>query len=288
MSLVFISLVWGSTFIIIKKSVGSFEPISFVFLRFGVASIFILILTLPMMKKINRTLIKDGAILGSVLFTVFLFQTIALDMATASEISFLTGLYVLFVPILSAIFLKKYPHIFSLIGVALSATGMMMITLQSGIGISTGQIFGIINAFFIGVHILTTDVYSRKHNVFLLTAVQICTVFILSGVYSFAFESTDYTKAIDSYVVYSIIFTGLFATVLCFFLQTAMQKHTTPTKAAIMFTFEPLSGAFFAFILGNEILSGRQYAGAALIIFAILIAEAGTALKHSKKASQAR
>lgn len=281
-SLITIALIWGSTFIIIKKSIDLFDPISFVFLRFTIASVFMLVFIIPLMKKINRKLLIEGGLLGTALFLIFLTQTLALKMITATEVGFLTGLYVIFVPILSAVFLKKYPHIFSWIGVSLAAAGMAIVTFQSGLSITAGQFLAIVNAFFIGVQILMTDVYSRKHNVVLLTAIQLITVAVLSGLYAFCFESPDYAKAFIPYVGWSIVFTGIFATVLCFFIQTAMLKYTTPTKAAIMFTLEPISSAFFAYFIGNEILSAKQYFGAALIIIAILTAEAGTALKHSK------
>lgn len=281
-SLITIALIWGSTFIIIKKSIDLFDPISFVFLRFTIASVFMLVFIIPLMKKINRKLLIEGGLLGTALFLIFLTQTLALKMITATEVGFLTGLYVIFVPILSAVFLKKYPHIFSWIGVSLAAAGMAIVTFQSGLSITAGQFLAIVNAFFIGVQILMTDVYSRKHNVVLLTAIQLITVAVLSGLYAFCFESPEYAKAFIPYVGWSIVFTGIFATVLCFFIQTAMLKYTTPTKAAIMFTLEPISSAFFAYFIGNEILSAKQYFGAALIIIAILTAEAGTALKHSK------
>jgi len=284
-SLVTISLIWGSTFIIIKKSVGSFDPVTFVFLRFLIAAFFILLISIPLRRHYTLKAVKDGFLLGLVLFLVFLFQTIALEKTTATEVGFLTGLYVLFVPVLSAVFLKKMPHLFSVIGVVLSTAGMMIITFKSGSGItvSVGQSFAIINAFFIGVHILLTDVYSRKHHVVIVTAVQIATVALAAGIYSSLFESADYSLALEPYVAYSLIFTGLIATVLCFFLQTAMQKHTTPTKAAIMFTIEPISSAFFSFFIGGELMDGRQYTGAFLIVFAILVTEVGTAVKHRKK-----
>ncbi|PLX69527.1 MAG: hypothetical protein C0603_00945 [Denitrovibrio sp.] len=285
-SLITISLIWGSTFIIIKQTLDSFEPITFLFLRFLVASIAMLVLIAPLYKKIDKTLLTDGTILGTVLFIVFLFQTIALKLSTATEVGFLTGLYVLFVPILSAVFLKIYPHVFSWIGVFFSATGMILITYQADTSISLGQLFAVVNAFFIGVHILTTDRYSRKHNVLLLTAIQIIIVCILSGLYSVMFETADYSKVLEPYIGFSILGTGLIATVLCFFLQTAMQKHTTPTKASIMFTLEPISSAFFGFFIAAEIMNKKQYFGAALIISAILIAEAGTALKNAKKNAQ--
>lgn len=277
-----IALIWGSTFIIIKNVVDTFEPITFVFLRFLVASVFMLFATVPLWKRVNKQFIIDGSILGFVLFIIFLFQTLALKLSSATEVGFLTGLYILFVPILSAVVLRKFPHPFSWFGVALSAVGMMLVTYQTNSGISLGQIFAIINAFFIGVQILLTDVYSRRHNVFLLTAIQISVVCILSGVYALLFESADFSMVTKPAVAYPIIFTGIIATVVCFYVQTAMQKHTTPTKAGIMFTFEPLSSAFFSFLIAGELLSMRQYFGAGLIICAILIAEVGTALKHAK------
>lgn len=285
-SLISISLIWGSTFIVTKQIVGVFDPIAFIFLRFAVASILMLLISIPFIKKFSRKLFTDGLILGTTLFIIFLFQTLALKLATATEVGFLTGLYVLFVPVLSAVFLKKYPHIFSWIGVALSAAGMVMVTYQSDIGISIGQLFGIINAFFIGVQILMTDVYSRRHNVVLLTMMQIVTVCVLAGAYTFLFESNQFAVVHNPYALFAILAMGIFATVVCFFLQTAMQKYTTPTKAAIMFTLEPISAGFFSFFIGNELLSGRQYTGAALIILAILAAEVGTAMRHSRKKAQ--
>ena len=277
-----ISLIWGSTFIVTKKIVEIFDPITFIFLRFAVATILLMIICIPLYKKMNRILLRDGVILGFTLFIIFFFQTLALKMATATEVGFLTGLYVLFVPVLSAVFLKKYPHIFSWLGVVLSTAGMVMISYRADIGISVGQIFGIINAFFIGVQILLTDVYSRKHNVVLLTLLQIGTVCVCSGAYSYMFGTNQLEIMDNSYVIFAILALGVFATVVCFFLQTAMQKYTTPTKAAIMFTLEPISSGFFSFLIGGEILSGRQYVGAALIIFAILVAEVGTAMRHAR------
>lgn len=283
LSIILISVIWGSSFIIIKQAIETFEPITFIFLRFLVASVFMAILTIPFRKHYNKQSIKDGAIMGFVLFLIFLFQTIALKLSTATEVGFLTGLYVLFVPILSTFFLKKSPHFFSWIGVALSAVGMIMITFQGELHLSTGQLFGIINAFFIGIHILMIDVMSRKHNVIVLTAMQIFVTCLFSGLYAFFFESSPLSMALEPSIAYPIIYTGVVATVLCFFLQTSMQKYTTPTKAAIMFTLEPISSAIFGFYIGHEIMTKNQYLGAALIIFAIVVAEAGTAIRHSLK-----
>ncbi|MGE4319247.1 MAG: DMT family transporter [Deferribacterales bacterium] len=282
-SLITISLIWGSTFIIVKKTVELFEPITFVGLRFTLAFLIMLPFCWSRRKYFNTRLLKDGLIIGVSLFIVFTFQTLALKYSPASEVGFLTGLYVLFVPVLSAVFLKKYPHIFSWIGVIFSAMGMMMITMTDSLSLSLGQTFAILNAFFIGIQIILTDTYSRKHDVILLTAIEIGTVAVFSMIYSVLFENPDYSQLKHSYVFYSLMFNAVIATVFCFFIQMAMQKHTTPTKAAIMFTIEPISSAFFSFFIGSEIMLFKQYAGAAMIVAAIILAEAGTYLRLSKK-----
>jgi len=282
-SLMLISLIWGSTFIVIKKSIDSFDPISFVSVRFIIASAVMLIISANRLNKIDKALLKDGTILGLALFAIYFFQTLALKFSPATEVGFLTGLYVLFVPVLSTIFLKKSPHLFSWIGVIFSSAGMVMITMADSVNVSTGQVFAILNAFFIGVQIILTDKYSRKYDVILLTTMQLTVVAICSTIYSLAFESPDYSLLTDNYIAFSLIFNALIATVFCFLIQTGMQKYTTPTKAAIMFTIEPISSAFFSFAIAGEILMLKQYAGAAMIVLAILVAEVGTEIRLSKR-----
>lgn len=279
-SLLAISLIWGSTFIIVKKTVELFEPITFVGLRFVLAFFIMLIFCYPRRKNLSRALLKDGLFIGTALFVVFTFQTLALKYSSASEVGFLTGLYVLFVPILSAVFLKRMPHFFSIVGVLCSAAGMLMVTFTDTLSLSTGQLFAILNALFIGIQIIMTDVYSKRHDTVLLTAVEIGVVALFSMIYSVMFENPDYTVLKSGYVLYSLLFNAVIATVLCFFVQMHMQKHTTPTKAAIMFTMEPISSAFFSFFIGAEVLLFRQYMGAVLIVTAIVLAETGTYLRQ--------
>jgi len=287
-SIIIISLIWGSTFIVVKQGVETFEPISFLFCRFAFASFFMFILTIPFLKKITKSALIDGFKLGFYLFLTFLFQTLALKLSSATEVGFLTGLYVLFVPILSAVFFKKKPHLFSVIGVVFSAAGMLIVTFDAGVSMSSGQVLAILNAFFIGLYILQVDVYSKKNNVFVLTLIQLVTSTVLSGLYALFFETQDLKAVLEPSILYPVLYLAVFATVVCFFVQTAMQKYTTPTKAAIMFTLEPISSAYFSFIIGGEVLGLRQYMGAGLIIVAILVAEVGTAIRYSMKRSKAK
>jgi len=102
-----IALIWGSTFIIVKQTIENIPPVTFNTIRFTVASLFFLITFLYRPKKINKKTLFDGVVLGLVLFLTFTFQTIGLKFVTASETGFITGLYLIFVPILSVVFLKR-------------------------------------------------------------------------------------------------------------------------------------------------------------------------------------
>ena len=283
-SILSIALIWGSTFIIIKKAIEEIPTFAFLSLRFGLAAIILLIIILFKKKVADKGLLKDGIILGITLFSVFAFQTLALKYTSASVTGFLTGLYVIFAPILSAVFLKKIPHLYSATGVVFASVGMAFITLSDSLkGFSYGEMFGIINGFFIAVHILFTDKFSRNHDALNLTLIQISVVAILSIISYILFEPHVGNEIFNSYTLFAVFMTAVLATVVAFFVQTMMQKYTTPTKAAVMFTMEPVSAAFFSYFIGNEILMTKQYFGAAMIIFAMIVAEAGTYYKNEKQ-----
>ena len=108
-SLLFIAIIWGSTFIITKQAIENIPVFSFLTLRFAVASVLLLIICFPRIKHITFQTILDGTILGSVLFLTYAFQTVGLKYTQASVTAFITGLYVVFVPVLSLIILKKNP-----------------------------------------------------------------------------------------------------------------------------------------------------------------------------------
>ena len=126
------------------------------------------------------------------------------------------------------------------------------------------------------IHIILTHVFSRKHDTFLLTAIQIGTTFLLSAVISLGFDPFTVPGIWSPQLLLAVAVTGIIATVFGFFVQTGMQRFTTPTKAAIIFCMEPVSSIFFSYMIGGELLTVRQSLGATLIVGAMLSAEIGT------------
>ncbi|UOD34495.1 EamA family transporter [Deferribacteraceae bacterium V6Fe1] len=282
LSLLLIALIWGSTFIIVKESIEKVEPSLFISYRFLIASLILLPFLIIKKDKVNKDSVLAGLFIGAVLFTVFYFQTFALKYITASVTGFLTGIYTLFVPILSYVFLRKKPYPTSIVAVFLSTIGLYLISFQNTLNFGVGEVFALINAFGIAVHIILTDYYSKKYDTTVLTAIQIMVVTFLSIIFTYA-SGIDIKIKPEKDIIFALILTGFLATVVAFFIQTAMQKYTTPTKAAILFTLEPVSSAIFGYLIGKEILTFNQYIGASIIIIAMLVSEVGSALIRSKR-----
>lgn len=284
LSLLSIAIIWGSTFIIVKQSVESTPVFSFLFMRFTLAGMLLGLISAPKLKALDKRVLADGLLLGIALFLAYAFQTFALTLTSASITAFITGLFVVFVPILSSVFLRKLPRQEALVGVVLATIGLALTTLQDRFLLSFGELLALLCAFFVAIHIILTDRCSRRNDFTLLTLVQINVVALFSLIFAVFFYPHVIPEQFNQQLIFSLVITSVFATVVAFGIQMGMQKHTTPTKAAIIFIMEPVSSAFFSYWLGGELLTTKQYVGTFLILLAMVFTEAGTYLKMKREA----
>ena len=285
LSLSFIAIIWGSTFIIVKQSVENTPVFSFLFMRFALAGMLLILINAPKLKVIDKGVLADGAMLGMALFLAYAFQTFALTFASASITAFITGLFVVFVPILSSVFLRKLPRQEAIVGVIFATIGLAFITLQGKFLLSFGEFLALVCAFFIAIHIILTDKLSRRNDFGLLTMVQVSMVALFSLIFSLFLDPRIIPVQFNNQLIFSLIINGIFATAIAFVIQTGMQKHTTPTKAAIIFIMEPVSSTFFSYWIGGELLTVKQYVGTSFILLAMVFTEAGTYLKMKREAT---
>lgn len=285
LSLLFVAIIWGSTFIIVKQSVESTPVFSFLFMRFALAGMLLILINAPKLKAIDKGVFIDGVMLGMALFLAYAFQTFALTVTSASITAFITGLFVVFVPVLSSVFLRKLPRQEAMIGVVFATIGLALITLQGKFHVSFGEFLTLVCAFFIAIHIILTDKLSRRNDFGLLTLVQINIVALFSLIFSFFLDPRVIPIQFNNQLIFSLIINSIFATFVAFVIQTSMQKYTTPTKAAIIFIMEPVSSAFFSYWIGGELLTAKQYVGTSFILFAMVFTEAGTYLKMKREAT---
>jgi drug/metabolite transporter (DMT)-like permease len=285
LSLLFVAIIWGSTFIIVKQSVENIPVFSFLFMRFALAGMLLILINAPKLKAIDKGVLADGVMLGIALFLAYAFQTFALTATSASITAFITGLFVVFVPVLSSVFLRKLPRQEAMIGVVFATIGLALITLQGKFLVSFGEFLALVCAFFIAIHIILTDKLSRRNDYGLLTLVQVNIVALFSLIFSLFLDPRVIPIQFNNQLIFSLIINSVFATFVAFVIQTSMQKYTTPTKAAIIFIMEPVSSAFFSYWIGGELLTAKQYVGTSFILLAMVFTEIGTYLKIKREAT---
>lgn len=276
---------WGATFIVVKTAVENLPPFPFLTIRFALAFLSLLPFLWTQREHLSFSAVGKGLILGTFLFIGYATQTIGLQYTTASNAGFITGLNVVIVPFLVALYEKKIPH-FTILAGALSATaGLAFLSIGENFSINKGDPIVLICAFCFAAHIFFVGRFAPEVNATVLTTFQILTVSVLSGVCTLIFPPP--TMEFTPYVWFGLILTALICTSLAFFLQSKMQQFTSPSHTAIIFAGEPVFSAIFAYLLAGEVLSQRGFVGAALVLAGILTAEFSSMKKPlSKKTAE--
>lgn len=270
--LVLTTFFWGATFVVVKDAVNQVDVFIFLAQRF-LAAAFILLVLWPVLRRPFdcKTGLK-GIILGIMLFGGFAFQTLALLYTSASNTAFLTGLNVVFVPIIWAVIFRKTIARQSIIGAVLAFSGLYLLCATgSDWSFNKGDVLGITCAVFIAVHIIYTGKYARECDVYWLTTIQLGVIGVLSLIITLVTGQ-------DAFVWYpeiknALIICVLFATIFAFLVQTGMQQFISPSSTALIFCLEPVFAAVCAFFLIDENLGLKGLAGAVLILLGMILSE---------------
>ena len=267
---IFITAAWGSTFVVVKESLNGINPLVLVGYRFAVASI-ILILYLFYKKKNIFQNLKEGAVLGVFMWGMYISQTIGLMYTKASNSGFITGMYILFIPLLNLIIFRKRFQKIKIISIVFSLLGIYFLT--GGIkSFNKGDFLTFITAGFCALHILAADCYMKKdRDIFVITFQQFALTLILSFVLSLTI-GYDFSIG-DIKVAKSILYLAIFPTVLAFVIQMYAQKYMSPFKIGALFALEPIFALIMAVQFGSEILTINSVFGGILIVAGIILSE---------------
>ena len=277
--LIFVAFIWGSTFVLVKSALGDVSTVLFLALRFSLATVLLLLLTAARRRFRgavgDRRALAGGFITGAFLYAGYLLQTLGLHDTTPAMSGFITGLYIVLVPLLAGLVFRRMPGLPEWIGVALAAAGMGLMTLQgNGVGtlhMGRGELLTVGCAAAFAVHILLLDRYSKRLSAELLSFLQIS---CCAAVASLTFPVVEQPFVIWSRaVIVAVLVTAVFATALAFWVQTWAQARTSPTRAAVIFSLEPVFAWFTSWAIEGEVLTGRAVAGAFCILAGILLVE---------------
>jgi drug/metabolite transporter (DMT)-like permease len=270
-ALVGVTLVWGSTFVVIKDALGGASPFEFVALRFGIAFIALGVLFYRRVLRLSRSELGAGAVIGVFLFLGYAFQTAGLQLTTASRAGFITGLSVLVVPLFAYLALRHRVGWGVISGIALAAVGMYLLSFDGPIALNLGDLLVLGCAIAFAAHIVSISVYAPRFDPISLAIVQTGFVTALSAVTALAAERPIGIPSSAAWV--GALYTGILGTAAVLGVQTSVQRYTTPSHAALIFSLEPVFAALFAYLLAGEILGPVGWIGGALILCGMLVAE---------------
>ena len=265
------TLVWGLSFTILKEILGGqISLFFFVFLRFFISAILLLIFFGYRLKKIDIDGVKAGMFLGVLVFAGFVAQTLGLSSTTASKSAFMTGLSAIFVPIFMLLHKRKLPEPLLLVALILATFGMFLLTGPAGGGFNLGDLLTLLCAVVFGGQIYAVSVIAEKHDALGLTTIEIISTAILAATL-LPFERIHIELSWGT--IGALAFMTLFATVGGLTAQIWAQKRTPAVRAGLIFTAEPVFAYMFASIILSEHFNPLQKAGGVIIILAVLSSE---------------
>ena len=271
------ALIWGATFVVVKNALSDTSVFVFLSLRFVLASALLALLYRRELRKLDAGGLRAGAIIGLLMFGAFAFQTVGLTMTTPSKSAFITGFFVVLVPVFLAAFGKRTSH-WIWAGVFTAVAGLYFLTVPaSGFSeLNMGDVLTMVCAVWCALHIIAIGHYAPRYAGGVLVFLQVVATALLSvsAVPLLARVGWEAPRvAWTPGLIAAVLGTGVLATVFTFSAQVWAQRFTAPSHVALLLTLEPVFAGITSFVFVGERLGGRNLIGAGLILTGILVAE---------------
>lgn len=269
--LIFITILWGGTFLIVQHAMTVSGPMFFVGLRFAAAAIIVGLCSMNVLRGFTLLELKAGVAIGAAIMLGYGLQTIGLQTIPSSQSAFITALYVPFVPLLQWLVLGRRPGLMPSLGIGLAFAGLMLLAGPEGAALqfSPGEIATVISAVAIAAEIILIGASAGKVDVRRVTVIQLATASLLS--FLMIVPTGENLPDFSWLLVITAIGLGAMSAVI----QVAMnwaQKTVSPTRATVIYAGEPV-WAGIAGRLAGERLPGIALLGAALIVAGVIVSE---------------
>ena len=266
-ALLTVSAAWGLSFVVMKDAIQRQSVNNFLFTRFSLAVIVMILIRPQTIKLFNKDLLQRGGLAGIFLGLGYIAQTLGLERTGAAITGFITGLYVVLTPLIASLVLKEKITKFTWLCIAVATFGLGLLSIR-GFSVGIGEMFVLASAILFAAHIIALSKWSSGRDVYAMTVIQLTMCAILAGLAS-AVEG--YSLPPDRGVWSVVIFTAVFATAIAFIVQTWSQAHMSATKVAVILTMEVVFAALFAILLGGERLTLQTAIGGILVVVAMYL-----------------
>lgn len=283
MLLLLTAAIWGFAFVAQRVGAQYVEAFTFNGIRFALGAISLIPLIIYFDKKKKTQYRNDnpvelsayqsiipGVLIGLALYVAATLQQMGLMYTTAGKASFITGLYIVFVPIIG-IFLMHETGMNSWTGAGLAVVGLYLLSVNEGFSISYGDMLEVMGAIFWAIHLLTIDYFARRIDPLKLSFTQFATCSILSLLTALIFEQIAMSGLSKAWI--PILYGGFLSVGVAYTLQVIAQRNARPSDAAIILSMEAVFGATGGALLLGESMSTKGYAGCALMLGGILVSQ---------------
>lgn len=282
-----VTFIWGGTFVFTKIGLEFASPTTYILMRFAIAMTLCIILFNRKLFKINKSTLQNGLILGILFGGGFLLQTFGLKFTTVSKSAFITGVTVPITPIVFYLVCKRSISKYSIIGVLIATFGLWVFTNPDLDNINIGDLLTLISTLFWAFYITFMDVFTKNVKERIITAQLVFLQFVASSIiallFYFVLGENLLCVNFDKMLFISLSFNAILASFLVTFIHTSIQKYTTPVKAALIFSLEPIIASTVAVLFLRETMSIREFTGAAILFCAVLISEIGSFFEQREK-----
>ena len=283
LALLLATLIWGSSFIIMKDALDDITTYYLLAIRFTGAFVLLGIVFWKKWKHINKDVIIVGFIMGTALIAAYAFQTFGLMDTTPGKNAFLTAGYCILVPFLFWGIAGSRPDKFNVIAAVLCIVGIGLVALDDNLSVGRGDSLTLVCCVFYALHIVVSAKFTRTMDVMLLTIGQFFFAALWSWVLAFLFEPPLIVSEMGTEIWMVLGYLCVFATAGALGLQTFGLKYTSPSAGALILSLESVFGVIFSIMVGAEEVTVRLLIGFAVIFFAIVVSETKLEFLQNKK-----
>jgi len=269
LALLMMAASWGSTFFLIKDLLDRVPTLDFLAVRFAIASVVLVLVAPKALGRLSPTVRNHAALLGLLYGVAQILQTTGLAHTAASVSGFVTGLYVVFTPLLAAWILHTRIPPITWAAVVLATIGLGVLALD-GFSIGFGEFITLLSAVLYALHIVGLGAWSTAQDALGMTIMQVIVIAVVCTTAT-VHDGIVLPDRTGDWV--SVIYMAVVAGGLALLAQTWAQAHLPPTRSALIMSMEPVFASFFAVWLGGEDLTSRLLLGGSMVLAAMLVVE---------------
>ena len=283
--IVLATIIWGSSFVVMKNSVDVLPTFWLLAIRFTFAALVLAVVFIKRWKVLDRQYLIGGTVMGFCLFVAYAFQTFGLEQTTSGKNAFFTAVYCVIVPFLYWVIAKRRPDKFNILAAFLCIAGIALVSVtgSNATAFNMGDVLTLIGGFFFAAHIVAVAKYSEGRDIFILTTLQFASFSLFSWIGVLITRPALTPGVFDQSLIFSLAYLVIFASCGALLFQNIGQKYTVPSTAAVLLSLEAPFGVFFSILFAGERPTPLMFVGFALIFLAVVCSETKFSFLRKKR-----